>query len=237
MRVFVTDRKVQQMRRMAQEILLSTQMNRRLVAVGNLRHFCGVAVPLTLALPMAKFYTRSLYWDMSLARLSAGERGKSHARHSSFRSSDFPQSSPFEANRVEFLKKVVRDEQWALSTMESHMTTPMNFNTFHTRLSSAIVHHEELATRNAPARPTVYTAQVISTYYGEQYARITTPPRRSNATPAQSPGNSNTDTPGKKALICWNCGEAGHPNHLCPQLTIRRSSDVLRDQIMAGGGA
>jgi hypothetical protein len=40
MRVFVKDRKVQRMRQMAQEILLSTQWNRCLVAVGNLRHFC-----------------------------------------------------------------------------------------------------------------------------------------------------------------------------------------------------
>jgi hypothetical protein len=82
MRLFVTDLKVQRMRRMAQEILLSeillsSQRNRRLVAVGKLRHFCGVAVPLTLALPMARFYTRSLYWDMSLAGLDAEERGQS----------------------------------------------------------------------------------------------------------------------------------------------------------------
>jgi hypothetical protein len=32
---------------------------------------------LTLALPMARFYTRSLYWDMILAWLRAGERGQS----------------------------------------------------------------------------------------------------------------------------------------------------------------
>jgi hypothetical protein len=89
-------------------------------------------------------------------------------------SSQCPSEFRSEANRVEFLKKAVRDEQWALSTLESHMTTPMNFTTLHTRLSSAIVLHEELATRNAPARPNVYTAQVIPTYYGEQYTRITT---------------------------------------------------------------
>jgi hypothetical protein len=94
MRVFVTDRKVQRMRRMAQEILICTQRNRLLVTVGKLRHFCGVAVSLTLALPMVRFYTRSLYWDMSLAGFSAGERGQSHARPSSFRSSNFPQSPP-----------------------------------------------------------------------------------------------------------------------------------------------
>ena len=79
MRVFVTDRKVKRMRKMAQEILLCAQRNRRLVPVGKLRHFCGVAVSLTLALPMARFYTRSLYWDMSLAGLRAEERGQSQS--------------------------------------------------------------------------------------------------------------------------------------------------------------
>jgi hypothetical protein len=54
MRVFVTDRKVNRMRKMAQEILLCAQRNRRLVPLGKLRHFCGVAVSLTLALPMAR---------------------------------------------------------------------------------------------------------------------------------------------------------------------------------------
>jgi hypothetical protein len=44
MRVFVTDRKVQRMRRMAQEILLSALRNWLLVAVAKLRHFCYVAV-------------------------------------------------------------------------------------------------------------------------------------------------------------------------------------------------
>jgi hypothetical protein len=48
-----------------------------LVSMEKVRHFCGVAVSLTLALPMARFYTRSLYWDMSLAWLRAGERGQS----------------------------------------------------------------------------------------------------------------------------------------------------------------
>jgi hypothetical protein len=63
--VFVTDRKVQHVRRMAQEILLGAQRNRRL---------------LTLALPMARFYTRSRYWDMSLAGLRVEERGQSQRK-------------------------------------------------------------------------------------------------------------------------------------------------------------
>jgi hypothetical protein len=59
MRVFVTDRKVKRMRKIAQEILLCAQRNRRLVPLRKLRHFCGVTVSLKLALPMARFYTRS----------------------------------------------------------------------------------------------------------------------------------------------------------------------------------
>jgi hypothetical protein len=78
MRVFVSDRKIQRMRKMARDILLCAQRNRRLVSLGRLRHFCGVAVSLTLALPMARFFTRSLCWDMSLAGLRA-TRGPSQA--------------------------------------------------------------------------------------------------------------------------------------------------------------
>jgi hypothetical protein len=37
----------------------------------NIATFLRVAVSLTLALPMARFYTRSLYWDRSLAGLRA----------------------------------------------------------------------------------------------------------------------------------------------------------------------
>jgi hypothetical protein len=69
--VFVSDRKIQRMRKMARDILLCAQRNRRLVSLGRLRRFCGVAVSLTLALPMARFYTRSLSWDLSLAGLRA----------------------------------------------------------------------------------------------------------------------------------------------------------------------
>jgi hypothetical protein len=49
----------------------------RLFSLEKVRHFCGVAVSLTLALPMARFYTRSLYWDMSLGTMRVEERGKS----------------------------------------------------------------------------------------------------------------------------------------------------------------
>jgi hypothetical protein len=73
-------------------------------------------------------------------------------------SSQCPPKFRSNANRVYFLKKAVRDEQRALSTLDSHMTTSMNFTTLHTRLSLAIVLHEEQATRNTPARASAYTA-------------------------------------------------------------------------------
>jgi hypothetical protein len=78
MRVFVTERTILRMRKMAKELLLRAQRNRRLVSIEEVRHFCGVAVSLTLAFPMARFYNMSLYWDMSLAWLRAGgDRGQS----------------------------------------------------------------------------------------------------------------------------------------------------------------
>lgn len=67
MRVFVTEAKVTRVRRLASKLILMAQRNRRLVPLELVRHFCGVCVSLTLALPLARFYTRSLYFDMSLA--------------------------------------------------------------------------------------------------------------------------------------------------------------------------
>jgi hypothetical protein len=69
----------QKMQMMVRELLLSAKSNRRLVALEKLRQFCGVVVSQTLALPLASFYTRSLYWDMSLAALRAEERGQNQS--------------------------------------------------------------------------------------------------------------------------------------------------------------
>jgi hypothetical protein len=64
MRVFVTEQKVLRMRKMAKELLLCAQRNSRLMSLEKVRHFCRVEVSLSLALPMARFYTRGFYWDM-----------------------------------------------------------------------------------------------------------------------------------------------------------------------------
>lgn len=79
MKVFVSEKKVEKVRSLAKKIMLLAQKNRRLVSLELLRHFCGVCVSLTLALPLARFYTRSIYFDMSLAERKSAqeERGPS----------------------------------------------------------------------------------------------------------------------------------------------------------------
>lgn len=67
MKVYVAERKVVALRKLASKVLAVAQKNKRLVPMALLRHFCSVCVSLTLGLPMARFYTRSIYFDMSLA--------------------------------------------------------------------------------------------------------------------------------------------------------------------------
>lgn len=74
MRFYVSSEKVDRVRDLAKRILLLAQRNRRLVPPALIRHFCGVCVSLTLALPLARFYTRSLYFDMSAAERRYAER-------------------------------------------------------------------------------------------------------------------------------------------------------------------
>ena len=104
MRVFVTDAKVAKLRKLAKELLLSVQRNRRLVSAARLRHFCGVAVSLTLALPLSRFYTRSLYWDLSLAEKHAASRGNLDA-------AGHPRSGWFRAEyaKVRLSRQSIRD--------------------------------------------------------------------------------------------------------------------------------
>lgn len=55
MRVYVTARKVRHVKSLARKIIIIDQRNRRLVPLKLLRHFCGVCVSLSLALPLARF--------------------------------------------------------------------------------------------------------------------------------------------------------------------------------------
>lgn len=61
MRVFVSEKKVQKVQRLAKRILVLAQRNARLVPLDFLRQFCGVCVSMTLA----SFYTRPLNFDVA----------------------------------------------------------------------------------------------------------------------------------------------------------------------------
>ena len=98
MRVYVSDRKVRRVRKMASAILLRAQRNRRVVSLDMLRRFCGVCVSLTLAVPLARFYTRSIYFDMS--RLENEERAQSPQRRARDERSEEPPG-------VEDLRKLI----------------------------------------------------------------------------------------------------------------------------------
>jgi hypothetical protein len=49
---------------------------RRWVLVKRMRTFIGTCVSLTLAMPYARFYTRSLYWDLSNVQQPTGSKAK-----------------------------------------------------------------------------------------------------------------------------------------------------------------
>lgn len=68
MKFYVAPRKVRRVQDLSAKLLREVRLGRRWVSVKKLRHFCGVCVFLTLAMPWARFYTRSLYWDMSGSR-------------------------------------------------------------------------------------------------------------------------------------------------------------------------
>lgn len=59
MGVFESEKKVLWLRRLTMELLLAAQLNLRLVQLKKRRHFCGVAVSMTLPFPLSRFYTRS----------------------------------------------------------------------------------------------------------------------------------------------------------------------------------
>ena len=84
MRVTVSQDKLERVWRLARRMAALARRNRRLVPMGVVRSFCGVCVSLSLALPLARFYTRSLYWDMAererALRSSREDQGQSPQR-------------------------------------------------------------------------------------------------------------------------------------------------------------
>ena len=78
MRFQVTTRKAQRVRDHARSLLRQVAVGRRMVSTDSVRSFCGVCVALSLAMPWARFYTRSLYTD--LARSTSRRRHRDSAR-------------------------------------------------------------------------------------------------------------------------------------------------------------
>lgn len=69
MKVYVADNKVSRVRALARKLIRQAHRNRRMLPADTIRRFCGVCVSLSLALPLARFYTRSLYFDLSGAEM------------------------------------------------------------------------------------------------------------------------------------------------------------------------
>ena len=66
--------------KLATSLLRQVRMGRRRVCLTALAHFCGVSVSLSFSMPRDRFYTRSIYWDMSTAR-AADHRGRCRLSH------------------------------------------------------------------------------------------------------------------------------------------------------------
>lgn len=65
MRVYVSDAKVSRVQDTARKLLRQAHRNRRILPADTIRRSCGVCVSLYLALPLALFFTRSLYFDLA----------------------------------------------------------------------------------------------------------------------------------------------------------------------------
>lgn len=72
--IFVSVRKIEKVQSLARKFLLLAQRNIGLILLELVRHFCRICVSLWLTVPLARFYTRSLYFDMGLAEKKEKER-------------------------------------------------------------------------------------------------------------------------------------------------------------------
>lgn len=73
--VFSTAPKVAHLRQLSRRMLLVATRNQRLVIADAVRHFCGVAVSISLGYPLQWNYMRSIFSDLACAERK--ERGKS----------------------------------------------------------------------------------------------------------------------------------------------------------------
>jgi hypothetical protein len=65
MRFYIVPRKIAKVHGIARVILRQDRQGRWWISRDRLRSFCGVCVSLSLAMPFARFYTRSIYDDMT----------------------------------------------------------------------------------------------------------------------------------------------------------------------------
>lgn len=84
MRFTVLPYKVEHVRKLAKGILKQVRLGRRWVSASAVRTLCGTCISLSLALPWARFYTRSLYWDMGAGR-ARDSRGRCRLSHQAIR--------------------------------------------------------------------------------------------------------------------------------------------------------
>lgn len=64
MKFYVAPRKITKIRKLAQALLNQARIGRRWVSRDRLASFAGSCVSLSLAMPFARFYSRSIYWDL-----------------------------------------------------------------------------------------------------------------------------------------------------------------------------
>lgn len=79
MRFEVAPRKMRRVKEMSAALIRQSNVGRRYVPAGRLRSFCGVCVSLSLAMPWARFYTRSLYDALSRGKMD--KRGRVKLSH------------------------------------------------------------------------------------------------------------------------------------------------------------
>ena len=82
MKFFIAPRKLTKVRGLAKKLLKQVRFGKRWVQRDSVARFCGVCVSLSLAMPWARFYTRSLYWDVSF-RQPRDSRGRVRLSHQS----------------------------------------------------------------------------------------------------------------------------------------------------------
>lgn len=68
MTLTVTEKNQSKMKRMAKPFLRQTSQEKSMVSAECLTYFCGSEVSLILAVPLARFYIRSLYDRLSYVR-------------------------------------------------------------------------------------------------------------------------------------------------------------------------